>query len=291
MEGTAKRQANAEDMLAELKRAVESSTRTPQAPPPSASTAPKPASTAPKPNAPSQKPRRAHWGIDPPGEANGEKPIGPRTGLEKRAKPSPGRRKLRAGGLALGGVAAFFAGVVVMNEVLNHPAHEFSLRPDESLVRPQDQQALEPSSSVPAPPQAGQRAAPSPARAGEARPDASQASANDGSLLAPGNEDVVAPHLASFGLEFGCSGIQADPAQRSGHPGLHAKDRAGRGPDGARALQSRFDRLHGPSGSDAEAERGSGGRLAGDHSGRGASFNRRNGGPQSRSDRLHGPPG
>ena len=41
MQGAPKRQVNAEDMLAELKRALESSTPPPNAPPLSASTAPK----------------------------------------------------------------------------------------------------------------------------------------------------------------------------------------------------------------------------------------------------------
>ncbi len=39
MQGAPKRQVNAEDMLAELKRVVETSTLAPDAPPPSASTA------------------------------------------------------------------------------------------------------------------------------------------------------------------------------------------------------------------------------------------------------------
>ena len=46
MQGAPKRQVNAEDMLAELKRVLESSTRAPDAPPPSASTAPKSSSQA-----------------------------------------------------------------------------------------------------------------------------------------------------------------------------------------------------------------------------------------------------
>ncbi len=44
MQGAPRREVNAEDMLADLKRALESSTRAPDAPPPSASTAPKPRS-------------------------------------------------------------------------------------------------------------------------------------------------------------------------------------------------------------------------------------------------------
>src|ERR1700759_402078 len=100
MEGTANGQVNAEEKLPELKRALESSTRASNAPPP-------PASTATKSGPAERKPRRSHWGIDLPARANADKPVGPRAELQKPTRPSPRRGKLRAGGLALGGAAAF----------------------------------------------------------------------------------------------------------------------------------------------------------------------------------------
>ena len=48
MQGAPKRQVNAEDMLAELKRVVEASTHAPSAPPSSAATAPRPSASGPE---------------------------------------------------------------------------------------------------------------------------------------------------------------------------------------------------------------------------------------------------
>ena len=78
MQDAPKRQVNAEEMLAELKRVLESSTRAPNAPPPSASTAAKSSSRD-----------RESWlsqidrGSDRPAKANADKSIGPRTDVQK----------------------------------------------------------------------------------------------------------------------------------------------------------------------------------------------------------------
>ena len=70
MQGAPKQQVNAEEMLAELRRVLESSTRAPNAPPPSASAVSK-----------SSSPRRESWrsqidkGSDRPAKANADKSI------------------------------------------------------------------------------------------------------------------------------------------------------------------------------------------------------------------------
>jgi hypothetical protein len=199
MQGAPKQQVNAEEMLAELKRALESSTPAPNAPSPSASTAAKSSS-------PSRRNQRSHWGIDPPANASADSSIGQPTDLQKFTRPNSRRQKLRRGGLALGGVAAFFAGVVLMNEVLNRPAHEFSVGATEGLVRPQNEQTPEPSNSPRLPTEDRRQAAPLQAGALEMRPDASPAPANNGSVSAQGKARVDAPNLASSGLE------KAEPA-------------------------------------------------------------------------------
>ena len=96
MQGAPRRQVNADDMLAELKRALESSTHTPDAPPPSASTAPKPRSPG-RETGRSQIDNRS----DRPAKATADKSIGPRAGLQKSTKPSSRSWKLIGGGLAL----------------------------------------------------------------------------------------------------------------------------------------------------------------------------------------------
>src|ERR1700733_8921704 len=103
MQGAPKRQVNAEDMLAELKQALESSIPAPNAPPPSASTAPK--SSAPKSSSPDRESRRAQIdrGSGRPAKANADKSIRQPTDLQKSPWPSSRRWKLTAGGLALAG--------------------------------------------------------------------------------------------------------------------------------------------------------------------------------------------
>ena len=221
MEGTAKRQVNAEELLAELKRALESSTHAPGAPPS--------ASTAPKSNSPSRKKQRSHWGIDLPVEASADKSIKPRADLQKSTRPSSRRRKLTTGGLALGGVAAFFAGAVLMNEVLNRPAHEFSFGATSSVVGPQNQETFEPPSSPRAPMEDSREAAPSQAAVLGMRPDASTAPVNGDSAPAQGKPENGAPNLAASGLETGAPAF--GPATPNQAATLVTSHRIG--PDGA----------------------------------------------------------
>jgi hypothetical protein len=142
MQGAPKRQVKAEEMLAELKRALESSARAPNAPPP-------PASTAPRSGSPDRESRRSQIDGDGgprPAKATAIRSIGPRTDLRKPGKPRSRSWKLTAGGLALAGVAAVCASVAFLNKAPDLLDHEPSVAATESLARPENQQAPEPSS-------------------------------------------------------------------------------------------------------------------------------------------------
>jgi hypothetical protein len=224
MEGAPKRQVNAEEMLAELKRVVESSTPAPHAPLPSASTAPKSSSPG------RESPRsQIAKGSDRPAKADADKPIGPQTDLQKSTRPSSRRRKLIAGGLALGGAAAFFAGAPLMNQVLNRPARELSAAATESPVKPQNEQPLEDSSSPGVPMQGSPPAAPLQTGALKTGPDAGPAPATGGLLPAQVKAEVDAPHLAPFGLDS--APPASTPAPLDQAPALVTSHRIG--PDGA----------------------------------------------------------
>jgi hypothetical protein len=196
MQGAPKRQVNAEEMLAELKRALESSTRAPDAPPSSASTAPKPRSPGPE-TRPSQIERKG----DRPVKANADSSVGQPTDLQKSTTPRSRRWRLTAGGVALAGAAAVCASFALINRAPDLAEREPSVAATESLVRPQTEQTLEPSSSPPAPMQDSPQAAPLQAGALETGPGAGAAAANQGSVPAGGRAEVGAPNLASSGLE------------------------------------------------------------------------------------------
>jgi hypothetical protein len=141
MQGAPKRQVNAEEMLAELKRVLESSTRAPDAPPPSASTAAKSRS-------PDRESGRSQIdrGSDRPAKANAKKSIGPRTDLQKSTRPSSRSWKLMAGGLALAGAATICVSFALLNQAPDLAEREPSVAATESLVGPQNEQTAEPSS-------------------------------------------------------------------------------------------------------------------------------------------------
>src|SRR5277367_5272773 len=206
MQGAPKRQVNAEEMLAELKRALESSTRAPDAPPPCASTAPKPRSPGPE-TRPSQIERKG----DRPVKANAGSSVGQPTDLQKSARPRSRRWKLTAGGIALAGAAAVCASFALINKAPDLAEREPSAAATESLVRPQTEQTLEPSSSPRAPMQDSPQAVPLQAGNLETRPGAAAAAANDGSVPAWGRAAVSAPNLASYGLESTAPGFAPVP--------------------------------------------------------------------------------
>jgi hypothetical protein len=116
-----------------------------------------------------------------------------------------------------------------MNQVLNRSAREFSAAATEGLAKPQNEQALGPSSSPRAPMQNSPQAAPLQAGALETRPDASTAPATGGSLPAQGKAEVDASHLASFGLQSAAPAFT--PAALNQAPALAPSVRIG--PDGA----------------------------------------------------------
>jgi hypothetical protein len=224
MQSAPKRQVNAEEMLAELKRVLESSTRAPNAPPPSASTVSKSSSRD-----------RKSWrsqiarGSDRPAMANVDKSIGPRTDVQKSTRPSSRSWKLIAGGLALAGAATICVSFALMNKVPDLPEREPPVAATESLVRPQDEQTLEPSSSPRAPMQDSSQAVPLQAGNLGTRPHASTAPATGGSLPAGGKAEVDAPNLASFGLESAAPAFTPAPPNQAAT--LVPSQRIG--PDGA----------------------------------------------------------
>jgi hypothetical protein len=218
MQGAPKRQVNAEDMLAELKRAVESSTRAPSAPRPSASTPPQPRS-------PGRETGRSEIdnGSDRPAKANANTSTGPRTDLQKSTRPSSRSWKLIAGGLALAVVATISVSFAFMNRPSNLPERELSVAAPEGPGRPQNEQTLEHAM------QDSQQAAPSQAGNLETRPDARTAPLIGGSLPAGGKAEVDAPNLASSGLETATPAFTALPLSQPATP--VATQRIG--PDGA----------------------------------------------------------
>jgi len=164
MQGAPKRQVNAEDMLAELKRAVESSTPAPDAPPPSAS-------TAPKSNSPDRESRRSQidTGSDRPATANGK--VRPQTDLRKLTTPKSRSWKPIAGGLVLAGAAT--VGVIAfMNAAPYLPERAPSVAATETPVRSQNERTLEPASAPRAPMQDSPQAPPLQADTAETPPAA-----------------------------------------------------------------------------------------------------------------------
>ena len=218
MQGAPKRQVNAEDMLAELKRALESSTHVPDAPPPSASGGPEPRSQG-------RETRRSQidTGSDRPARPNADKSSGPRTGLQKPTRPSSRSWKLITGGLGLAVAATICVSFALMSGPSNLPEREPSVAATEGPSRPQTEQTLEQSMKD------SQHAAPLQAGNLEAAPDARTAPFIGGSLPAGGKAEVDPPNLASSGLETAAPAFAALPLSQPATP--VATQRIG--PDGA----------------------------------------------------------
>jgi hypothetical protein len=221
MEGAPKRPVNAEEMLAELKRALESP---PNAPAPSASTA--------------AKSRSAREGIgrsridngsDRPAQANARKSIGPQTDLQRAVRLRVRSWKLAAGGLALAGVATISVSFALMNKAPNPAEREPSFAAPEGRIRPSNEQTLEPSSSPRASLQGNPQAAPLHAGALETRPEAGTAPATGGSFPALGKAEADASHLVPPDLDSAAPAIT--PALLNQAPALAPSVRIG--PDGA----------------------------------------------------------
>ena len=193
MQGAPRRQVNAEDMLAELKRALESSTPAPDARPPSASTAAKPRS-------PGWETGRSQIGAGSgsPVQAKANSPVGPRTDVQKSIRPRSRSWKLIAGGVGLAVAAAVCVSFALISKPSNPPERELSVAAVEDPVR---QKTSESSSSPQATMQDSQEAAPLQAGDSGARPDARTAPVIGGSLPAGEKAAVAAPNLAASGLE------------------------------------------------------------------------------------------
>jgi hypothetical protein len=181
MQGAPKRQVNAEDMLAELKRALETSTPAPDAPL-------RAASTAAQPRSPGPETRRSQIdrGSDRPAKANAKTSIGPRIDPQKSTRPGSRSWKLIAGGLALAGAVIVGVSFALMNKAPDLAERQPSVAATESVVKPQNEQTLEPSGSPRAPMQDGPQAAPSQADDLEtppAAPTSAPAPLNQGATL------------------------------------------------------------------------------------------------------------
>ena len=196
MQGAPKRQLNAEEMLAELKQALESSTRAPNAARPSASTAPKSSS-------PGRETRRSQMDgeSDRPVRAKANSPVGQPNDLQKSTRPSSRRWTLTAGAIALTVAATIGVSFALMNKAQDSAEREPSVTATESLARPQNEQTLKPSSDSRLLMEDSQKLAPSQAGNLETRPEGGTAPANSGLAPAGGNGELDASHLASFGLE------------------------------------------------------------------------------------------
>ncbi len=191
MQGAPKRQVNAEDMLAELKRALESSTLAPDAPPRAASTAPKPNSRGPE-------TRRSQIGgaRDRPLKANAERSIGARADPQRSTRAKSGRWGLTAGGLALAGAAAVGASYAFINKAPDLPTRELSVT---STDRPKGLPTSRSSTDSLLSMEDLRQAAPAPVGAVAPRPDA--VAANKSSLPPGGNAEGDAPHSGSAGSD------------------------------------------------------------------------------------------
>ena len=203
MQGAPKRQVNADEMLAELKRALESSTLARNVPPVSGS--------------------RASTSSSPGGKS----------GRAQQELQRPSRRgwrswKLTAGGLALAAAAAIYAGFVFMNQAAA-PKRALSVAPAEALVKAQNELARERSGAARAPIEG--RRTPELLQAGNlaARPSAGAAPANNAPFPAREAADGDAPSLTSFGLEPPPPVFAPSPLDQA--PALAPAERIG--PDGA----------------------------------------------------------
>ena len=248
MQGAPKRHVNAEEMLAELKQALESSTRAPNAARPSASTAPKSSS-------PGREIRRSQMDgeSDRPVRAKANSPVGQPNDLQTSTRPSSRRWTLTAGAIALTVAATIGVSFALMNKAPDSAEREPSVTATESLAKPQNEQTLKPSSDSRLLMEDSQKLAPSQAGNLETRPEGGTAPANSGLAPAGGNGELDASHLASFGLEFGAPRVHAGSAEHTRHPRALASDPAGRNTNRNSAVHSRFDRFSAASGWDAEA--------------------------------------
>jgi hypothetical protein len=197
MQGASRQPVNAEEMLAELKRVVDSSTPPPSSRLPTASLVSESGSFVRRAQIDKESDRR----IQAPADSSEES--GQPTVLRKATTPVARSWMLAAGGLALAGAAVVGATFALMNRASDLPKHELAVVPTEGPVRPQSGgQTAEPSSSAGPPMQDSRPTKPSQLGASETRPDAMTAPARSSSLPTAEEGAADAPPLpASLGLE------------------------------------------------------------------------------------------
>ncbi len=206
MQSTTKRQVNAEEMLAELKRVLETSTRAPDVPP-TLRVDRFQSSSLGRESRRSKNDRGNDRSIKATTDTGGQP-----TDLQKSTRPSSRSWKLTAGGLALAGVAMISASFALMNKAPSSPERELSAVATEVPVSPQKEEAFEPSSDARSVKQDGWQAALLQVGNSGTQPDANTAPANGSSLAAWGETRVDAPHPASFGLESAAPGFTPAPS-------------------------------------------------------------------------------
>ena len=197
MQGASRPQVNAEEMLAELKRVVESSTPPPSFRPPSASMVSKSGSLGLRAQFDKESDRRIQATADNSAES------GQPTVFRKAITPIARSWKLVAGGLALAGAAMIGVTFAVMNRAPDLSKRELAVVATEGPVGPQSGgQTVEPSNSAGPLMQDSRPPEPSQVGALETRPDAMTTPARSSSLPAGGEAVAAAPpQPASFGLE------------------------------------------------------------------------------------------
>ena len=183
MQGASRQSVNAEEMLAELKRLVESSTPPPSFRPPNASMLSKSGSLARRVQTEEESDRRIQATADNSVESG--QPTVPR----KAAKPIARSWKL-AGGLSLAGTTMIGATVALMNRAPDLPKRELAVVAKEGPVRPQGGgQTIEPGPLM----QDSRPTEPSQVGDLETRPDAMTTPARSSAPPAGGEAGADAP--------------------------------------------------------------------------------------------------
>ena len=224
MQGASRPQVNAEEMLAELKRVVESSTPPPNFRPPSPSMVSKSGSLGRRPQIDEESDRRIQ--TTPNNSPESGQPIVFRKAISLIAR----NWKLVAGGLALVGAAMIGVTFAVMNRTPDLSKRELTGVATEGSVGLQSgAQTLKPSNSAGPPTQDSRLTESSEVGAFESRPDAMTAPAR-GSL--PAGREAVAdapPQPASFGWESvapAFAPVPANPAPAPEVPQRASQDKA-----------------------------------------------------------------
>jgi hypothetical protein len=208
MKGASRQQVNAEDILAELKRVLESSTPPPSFRPPSASMVSKSGSLSRRAQIDKESGRRIQATTDNSAES------GQPTVFRKATTPTARSWKLAAGGLALAGASIIGVTFAVMNRAPDLPKRELAVVATEKPVRPQSGgQTVEPSNSAGPLIEDSRPHEPSQVGALEPRFDAPAR----GTLVPAGGEAVAEapPQPASFGLESVAPTFAPAPANQA----------------------------------------------------------------------------